>query len=280
MPHVSGVLPDSILYLHLPSEFARKTLLYAVYFGRYFCDARYMFKRNNFDYYGCHIIDHGTLYVLIDGKEYAVPERSIYLYDGRKPVCIYTKGKMTHRHFTIGGQAASALCDRIISTSGNIIESYDHIVVDEAFNRIIGLAGDGCQNEARISAQLQVILGELLSPDSRSSSLPSRAIARAVQFMESHFADNLSVKDIVTAAAFYSEHYFSQIFKEAMHLSPHAYLRKLQLTFAIELLSNTTLTIEEIAKKCGFASAQNFIICFKQQYGRSPGQYRKGAART
>jgi AraC-like DNA-binding protein len=276
MPHVDGILPPSVLYLHLPSEFARKSLLYATYVANYFCDKRYSYIRDSHDYYVCAIVDSGTLFASVEGKEIAIAERSSLILPGKKPMSLYARGKMSFRFLSFDGLPAADLCGFILSTRGNVIKNYDYLVVDNAFNKILALAADGSQNEFRISAQIHTILGELLSHDPESSNKLYQAVARAIDYMEKHFLDDLSVKEIA-AAAYYSEHYFNQLFREATNLSPHAYLRKLRITFAENLLASTDMTIEAMAENCGFNSTQSFIRGFRQQCGCAPGQYRKKA---
>lgn len=53
------------------------------------------------------------------------------------------------------------------------------------------------------------------------------------------------------------------------------FIRELRLEKASELLLNDNLTIAEIAYKVGFGSATYFNKCFHEQFGCSPGEYRK-----
>lgn len=274
MPHVNGVLPPSVLYLHMPSKFARDALLYATYIAHYFCNRQYMYQNNHFAYYTCHIVDDGTLFVSLEGKEYAVSKGGIFFHDTKKPQLIYTKGEMTMRHISFSGPQAAILCESVFSGRGNIIEKYDHLVVDNAFNTILALAANSSQNESKISAQIHIILGELLAPDIGSLDPVSQVVARAISFMENRFLDDISIKDIADAA-YYSENQFRRIFEGATHFTPHAYLRKLRITYAEELLLSTNMTIEDIAEKCGFDNTTTFIRSFKQLCGCAPGQYRK-----
>ncbi|WP_303920318.1 helix-turn-helix domain-containing protein [Draconibacterium sediminis] len=53
------------------------------------------------------------------------------------------------------------------------------------------------------------------------------------------------------------------------------FIRELRLEKARKLLLNEHLTIAEIAYKVGFGSATYFNKCFHEQFGCSPGEYRK-----
>ncbi len=44
---------------------------------------------------------------------------------------------------------------------------------------------------------------------------------------------------------------------------------------AAELLHTTELSLEGVAKAVGYSSVSQFIAAFRQQYGLTPGQYRK-----
>ena len=46
-------------------------------------------------------------------------------------------------------------------------------------------------------------------------------------------------------------------------------------TGAKELLSHTTLRLEEVMRRCGFNHFQNFIAQFKRKTNVTPGVYRK-----
>ena len=53
------------------------------------------------------------------------------------------------------------------------------------------------------------------------------------------------------------------------------FIREVRLEKALELLKNDEETISEIAYKVGFGSPTYFNTCFHEQYGISPGEFRK-----
>lgn len=64
---------------------------------------------------------------------------------------------------------------------------------------------------------------------------------------------------------------FKQLFKRTIH----QYRVDLRLTLAKQLLSETDLTISEIAYKTGFDSRDGFTRCFRRRYSEPPRQWRK-----
>lgn len=60
--------------------------------------------------------------------------------------------------------------------------------------------------------------------------------------------------------------------------SPMQYLLRLRVQEAKDLLYDPSLTVTEIAHRCGFSTSQYFATTFRQVTGMSPSGYRKSAA--
>lgn len=63
-------------------------------------------------------------------------------------------------------------------------------------------------------------------------------------------------------------------FRSITGTTPHQYLIQLRLERARELLLETTLSVGEIAERCGFQDAFYFSRCFRAHFGASPRGYR------
>ena len=70
------------------------------------------------------------------------------------------------------------------------------------------------------------------------------------------------------------ERYISQLFKEQTGQTLSEYLEQIRINKAIELLVNTKMTIDEIARQTGYNSPHSFRRAFKRVSGASPGMYR------
>lgn len=66
---------------------------------------------------------------------------------------------------------------------------------------------------------------------------------------------------------------FKQLFKTTIH----QYRLNLRLSIAKQLLSETDLTISEIAYKTGFDTRDGFARCFRKYFQASPRKWRKTA---
>ncbi len=68
--------------------------------------------------------------------------------------------------------------------------------------------------------------------------------------------------------------YMLKIFKEQTGTLLKDYVLEVRINKATALLK-TNITIETVAKKCGYTSAHSFIRAFKRVYGITPGELRR-----
>ncbi len=67
---------------------------------------------------------------------------------------------------------------------------------------------------------------------------------------------------------------FARCFVAELETTPAKYLEMLRLEHSISLLGNRSLTLYEIADKCGFKSTEQFRRAFLRHYGINPQDYR------
>lgn len=95
-------------------------------------------------------------------------------------------------------------------------------------------------------------------------------IHQAICYIRTHLYEPLTVKQLAWMTNM-SESSFSRTFKQITGLSPSAYVRKLKLLKAKELLEAHTVT--EVCYELGYENISYFIKLFKSQYGVTPKQY-------
>jgi AraC-like DNA-binding protein len=105
-----------------------------------------------------------------------------------------------------------------------------------------------------------------------------RATQRAVEIMQERHAEPLSVSEIARAVGFAPE-YFSKLFKRDEGVPPEVYLLRLRLRHAARMLEASKLSVEGIAKLCGFGSRSYFHHAFRRAHGVTPASYRERGAR-
>lgn len=103
----------------------------------------------------------------------------------------------------------------------------------------------------------------------------SPAIGQAVQYLEQHYAEKISLGDMAHRGSFSPEH-FSRLFRKEMGVPFVAYLNNLRMRHAVELLETSSLKIYEIAEEVGFQNFSYFSTTFKKKFGLNPYEYQLG----
>jgi AraC family transcriptional regulator len=106
-----------------------------------------------------------------------------------------------------------------------------------------------------------------------------RQIQRAVDYIEDHLYEDLSVGTIAKVAGF-SKWHFQMVFSSAVGDTLKEYIRKRRLTAAIIALGTTERRILDIALDAGFESQESFTRAFKTMFHKTPGDCRKGNAKS
>ncbi|MDR2630986.1 MAG: helix-turn-helix domain-containing protein [Spirochaetaceae bacterium] len=99
------------------------------------------------------------------------------------------------------------------------------------------------------------------------------ALRKAERYIWDHYTRRISLQEIADISGL-SAPYFSTIFKEEMGENLSSYLNRLRVEKASCLLTETDLSLSEIAGSCGFEDQSWFSKIFKSYTGISPGKYR------
>ena len=102
-----------------------------------------------------------------------------------------------------------------------------------------------------------------------------RRVWLAERFMEDRLADSIGVDEVARSVGL-SRSQLSRLFVEKVGVSPAVHLRKLRVRRADHLLRNSTLSIKEIARVCGFPSPNHFSRVFTNETGERPSAARGG----
>jgi AraC-like DNA-binding protein len=96
---------------------------------------------------------------------------------------------------------------------------------------------------------------------------------RAEDDIESHFKENLSIKTLAEFCNLSESHFFT-LFKKQTGLTPIQYKHNLLVQNAIDMLTSTDKTIEEISEELNFSSSNYFRKIFTSITGHTPKEYR------
>ena len=95
--------------------------------------------------------------------------------------------------------------------------------------------------------------------------------------IEQSYTEPLTTKELARSAHL-SETYFCHLFKRCMGQTVSEYITELRMGHAVYLISNSKMTITEIASQLGYNDVNYFCRLFKRRFEKSPGEYRKQLA--
>lgn len=95
------------------------------------------------------------------------------------------------------------------------------------------------------------------------------------QYIQMHFSNPQMSLSYVAEAMSISPSYLTKLYKEKYDTSVVSDITRFRLEKAKELLTNSKLSINEIAERTGFSNSNVFIKVYKKYEGVTPGEYRK-----
>lgn len=122
-------------------------------------------------------------------------------------------------------------------------------------------------------------LGLVLRQSTDITAVADTLVAKAIEFIRSHACDGIQVEDVLRHVAL-SRRMLETRFVEAIGKTPHAMIAMIRLTRAKELLQQTDLSVDAIARKAGFQHAEYMSVAFRKAFGQPPGRYRRQHTRS
>lgn len=99
-------------------------------------------------------------------------------------------------------------------------------------------------------------------------------VTKATEYMQRYYSCNIAIDDICRVIHLSPSH-LNRMFKNKTGITPYKYLFGLRVAKAKEFLSGSDLSIEEIARLCGFSNSGHLSTVFRKNEGLSPSEYRK-----
>ena len=110
--------------------------------------------------------------------------------------------------------------------------------------------------------------------NARAPGLRPDRLGQVLDRIDNGLHEPLRVADLAEIACL-SPFHFSRMFKMSTGRTPHAYITQRRMLRACDLLSNSTMTIGEIARRTGYRTQAHFTGAFRAYAGCPPGQYRE-----
>ncbi len=232
----------------------------------------------------------GSFDILIDKKKYYVGKECMTLIgpmssheipsqsdNGRSVMTVIVGTSFLRKHFNAFSKypfssAVIDLCDE------------EHDRLKELILETASLTySDDALSELQITGNLYKICAHLLMELSlpeiseKKENVDARKvenIEKALELIYYNYKEELTVERAATVSG-YGKSNFCKIFKSIVGESFHQALNRQRVKNACGFLSETNMTVADIAAEVGFAESKSFCRVFKEFVGSTPGEYRK-----
>lgn len=105
-------------------------------------------------------------------------------------------------------------------------------------------------------------------------SIDDPVIAGLIAFIRDHACAGINVNTLLLRSNL-SRRILDQRFERLLSMTPHAYIQRVRLAKAKDLLAQTILPLATIAERTGFSHGEYLSVVFKREFGITPKQFRE-----
>ena len=146
-------------------------------------------------------------------------------------------------------------------------------VLEAALLALVAANADSEATRFCFRALLAWIDEHLQAESCRVLTAEDRLWSRAFDACQNLFRSDIALGDVAAAIGI-SPIRLSRLLHARTGLGFREYLNRLRLDYATRLLLTSEISVEEVARQCGYNYASYFIRIFEKQYGLSPTRYR------
>lgn len=134
---------------------------------------------------------------------------------------------------------------------------------------------------SRATALLEASQERALGPKTESTfrgGLPHWQAKRLTIYIEENLEQPIRSPDLIALTGLSTGHFF-RTFKETFGQAPFAYIVKLRIERAQQMMLTTNHSLSQIALDCGMCDQSHLTRLFRQLVGMTPGEWRRIYAR-
>lgn len=101
-------------------------------------------------------------------------------------------------------------------------------------------------------------------------------VARSLKYMAAHYQTPIRLRELVAESGL-SRRGFIKAFIKHVGQTPAAMMRQMRIEQAKHLLVTEDLSLDELAKRVGFRSANTFCVAFQRAVGMAPKKFQRSS---
>lgn len=245
----------------------------------------YAFSRHVHDYFAIGVIESGVQTFSYRHARHVTLPRGLFLvnpdepHDGEAATAAGFTYRVIYPEAALMQRVAAELAGR-----SRDVPFFSEAVIDDpalyhAFRRLhVALEGDisALEGQTRLMTVLAALVTRYADTHlrARTPGHERREVARARDYLESHYADDVTLAELGSVAGL-SPYYLVRVFHREVGLPPHAYLASVRVRRAQDMLARGQ-PIADAAYATGFSSQSHLTNTFKRFIGVTPSQYAQG----
>lgn len=245
-----------------------------------------VFARHSHERFAIGVIEDGALGFRYRGENIVAPRGSVNLSNAGEPHDGHAAAEAgwIYRMFYLDQGLLQYAASQVVGRPRNTPFFQTGVIHDDHLASLIRRLHTTLEAEPNTSAleQESRLLGMLTQlilrhaddhPTPQTLLCENLAVTRAREYLEAHFAENVSLAELGRVANL-SPFHLAHIFRDQIGLPPHTYLTQVRVKRARALL-NQGWPIAHVAHEAGFVDQSHLTRRFKRILGMTPGQYRK-----
>jgi AraC-like DNA-binding protein len=261
-----------------PDDFGLATPpIYVTWAGYSRWSRDFTFYRKRGYFFSIEIVTLGNAVFLQAGREYRlVPGDVFLLHKGMEQRYGPAPKSILHKRYAC---IEGPMVDMMLRSTG--LENVDFIrpqnppAVEQLMRELYATAKNPGQNALNALATLAYSLLLELGQSTQSRYPP--LVERALSYMQNNIRGWLTSEQISRRAGMSTTH-FNRLFRQYTGSSPIDYFLTQKMNWAKHLLTNTSLSVKEIADTVGYNNPLYFSAQFKKRIGISPKFFRQQRA--
>lgn len=245
----------------------------------YYSASHAPYRHHQFEDHAMILYQHkGQAKIVFKNKSFPFPEGSIAIFPPNStPNIYYSNDKLNERYYIFfNGSKINKILDEL--KLNDFI--YNLGTFNEFIDTTMDLLNDFKVNQFNNSAYKNILLLNIFAKIQKINSInknatPSSALVTpALLNMQQNFKEKYLSTSAYAKMCAVSENTFVKYFKDHTNTTPIKYFIGLKINNAIQQLTNTNRTINEIAYDLNFEDPLYFSRVFKKFTGFSPSHYR------
>ena len=211
----------------------------------------------------------GLLFLTYEGKKYEIKPGFLAFFDMNNEFTLASENGKCYGFFGyFRGSNIADFYEDNLNKQGIVFPYSDKI------KEIFAHASSSLENEKVDKLEISSDIYKILLEISNQKENEPHQYKEAIEYIKENYQSKIDIH-LLANKCYVSYYHFIHNFKKTYLVTPLNYINNYRFKKAIQLLSQTDKSIEEISNEVGFSSKKLFVKLCQSRFGMNPSKYRK-----